>query len=168
MQRSTLKTHALLVLFSLFGFVANAQIAYGTPPVELLPEKLKGLRNVIEVAHFPKECHPIKIDDLYYWKHTTSILSKESEIEIVDYGAYIYYNDQWNLRRSYPLNELDTTFGTQNQKMNQAEPYTWPKNYRVGDALFGGWALWYFIGTTPNGETVCGYETINTTNTILN
>ncbi len=144
-----------------------AQSNYGTPTNEPLPEKIQTPRRCIEVLHFPKENDPIKIDNRYYWKHLTSILCKESDITITEYGAYLFYNGQWNLRKIYALEELDKTFGTKKQRMEQAEPYTWSKNYRIGDQLFGGWALWYFIGKTPSGEIVCGYETINTTSNLL-
>ena len=144
-----------------------AQSDYGTPTNEPLPEKIQNLRRSIDVLHFPKETDPIKIGNSFYWKHLTSIVCKESDITITEYGAYIFYNGQWNLRQIYTLNELDKTFGTEKQKLNQSEPYTWPKNYRIGDQLFGGWALWYFIGKTPSGEIVCGYETVNTTSNLL-
>ena len=145
-----------------------AQLDYGTPKNEPLPEKIKNLRQAIDVLHFPKEIDPVKIKDIYYWKHLTSIMCKESQIEILEYGAYIFYNETWNLRQKYNLKKLNRTFGTKKQLMNRAEPYTWVNNYRTGTELFGGWALWYFIGRTAKGETVCGYATVNTTNNILN
>lgn len=147
---------------------STSQVNYGTPPEGLIPEKINGIPRNIEVVHFPKINDPIKIDQTYYWKHLTSIVCKTSEVTITEYGAYLYYNDQWNLRKSYPLKELNKNFGTKNQKMNQAEPYTWPKNYRTGAENFGGWALWYFIGTNSNGDTICGYETVHTTSNLLN
>lgn len=161
-----MKSICTLILL-LSSTLLMAQSDYGRPTNEPLPEKIQNLKRSIEVLHFPKENDPVKIDDTYYWKHMTSILCKESDITIIEYGAYIFYNGQWNLRQIYALKELDKTFGTKKQKMNQAEPYTWPKNYRTGDQLFGGWALWYFIGKTPSGEIVCGYETINTTSNLL-
>lgn len=145
-----------------------SQVDYGTPPNDEVPEKLSELRRAILVQHFPKTNNPIKIDDTYYWKHSTGIFCEESKITITEFGAYIYYNDQWNLRESYPLKKLDVYFGTKKHKLNKAEPYTWAKNYRTGKDLFGGWALWYFIGTMENGETVCGFETINTTANLIN
>lgn len=155
----------LILLFSTSLLLAQSD--YGTPTNEPLPEKIQNLRRAIDVLHFPKENDPIKIDNRYHWIHATSILCKESNITITEYGAYIFYSGQWNLRQVYPLDEIDKTFGTDNQEMNQAEPYTWPKNSRIGDQLFGGWALWYFIGKTPSGEVICGYETINTTSNLL-
>jgi len=144
------------------------QVDYGTPPKESIPEKLKSIRVAIEVTHFPEENDPIKIKDTYYWKHATAILCKESNIKVQEYGAYLYYNDTWNLRRAYPIKELDKLFGTKKQVMLQAQPYIFLENWRVDTNLFSGWALWYFIGKTKDGETVCGYGKIHTTSNLLN
>lgn len=162
-----MKTTLTLIITLLFQFTYS-QVDYGTPTNEPLPEKLQNLRPIIEVHHFPKEVHPIKIKNEYYWKHNTAILCLESDIIIIEYGAYIFYNDTWNLRKSYPLKELDSSFGTKNQLVLQAQPYTYTNNWRSGTQLFGGWALWYFIGKTSKGETVCGFEKINTTDKLLN
>ncbi|NER18187.1 hypothetical protein [Spongiivirga citrea] len=159
----------ILITAMFLGCTLNAQRDWSGPTGgEPLPKKLQGLERNIDVIHFPKQNDPIKIDNAYYWKHMTSILCKQSDIIITEYGAYLFYNGKWNLRKSYPLKELDKTFGTKKQKMKQAEPYTWAKNWRVDTNLFGGWAMWYFIGTDSNGKAVCGYETINTTNNLLN
>ena len=159
---------ALFIFFTLITLHGNSQVNYGTPPPNSCPDKLETLPRLIDVNHFPKENDPIKIEDTFYWKHATSIFCKSNEVTIIEYGAYLYYNGQWNLRASYPLKELDKTFGTKKQVMRQAEPYTWTKNYRTSDKLFGGWALWYFIGSTQDGTKICGYETIHTTNNLLN
>ncbi|WP_299183070.1 hypothetical protein [uncultured Aquimarina sp.] len=157
---------ALLIASTLNSL--TAQIQYGTPINEELPDKLKALRKAIEVNNFPKKIDAIKIDNRFYWKHNTAILCKESEIKIIEYGAYLFYNNTWNLRKSYPLKELNKNFGTKKELMKQSQPYTWTKNWRTDSSLFGGWAMWYFIGITEDGETVCGYEKIETTNKILN
>ena len=54
------------------------------------------------------------------------------------------------------------------QQLERAQPYTWNDNWRVGPQLYGGWALWYFIGKTATGELVCGFEKIETTANLLN
>jgi len=163
-----MKTTIFILFITLTSCNTNAQINYGTPTEDQIPEKLKNLPRTIMVQNFPKENDPVKIKDTYYWKHATSILNKESDITIIEYGAYLFYNDTWNLRKSYPLKELDETFGTKKQFLKQSEPYTWTKNFRTDKKLFGGWALWYFIGKTTSGEIVCGYDTINTTTNLLN
>jgi len=145
-----------------------SQRNYGTPIHDKLPDKLKILRRLIEVNNFPKSIDPIKIDDRYYWKHNTAILCKESEIKIIEYGAYLFYNNTWNLRKSYPLKELNKNFGIKKQIMKQSQPYTWTNNWRTDSSVYGGWAMWYFIGVTQKGEKVCGYEKIETTEMLLN
>lgn len=162
-----MKTKIIVLILVLFQFT-HAQADYGTPTKEAIPEKLKDLKVGIEVIHFPKENDPIKIKNKFYWKHATAILSKESEVKIIEFGAYIFYNKQWNLRKSYDLKDLDKFFGTKKQIMLQRQPYVWADNWRVGNQLFGGWAMWYFIGINDKGETICGYETINTTSHLLN
>ncbi len=162
-----MKTKTTLLLLVLFQF-CNAQVDYGTPAEGVIPEKLQNLKVEIEVTHFPKENDPIKIKSKYYWKHATAILSKKSDVTIIEFGAYLYYNNQWNLRKSYDLKDLDKNFGTKKQVMKQGEPYVWSNNWRVDNRLFGGWAMWYFIGINDNGERICGYETINTTSNLLN
>lgn len=89
-----------LVLFTSFSW---CQTNYGNPTNKPLPEKLLNIRKAIDVIQFPEENDPVKIDDIYYWKHTTGILCKESDIAVIEYGAYIFYNDKWNLRKVYPL-----------------------------------------------------------------
>jgi hypothetical protein len=162
-----MKQHVTFILF-LVLYQLNGQANYGIPPQNSLPEKLKDLTVALEVMHFPKENDPIKIGETYYWKHATAILCKTSDIKIIEFGAYLYCNDTWNLRRSYDLKDLNKNFGTKRQIMLQAQPYVWANNWRVGNQLYGGWALWYFIGQTPTGKTVCGYATINTTTNLLN
>jgi len=122
----------------------------------------------IEVMHFPKVNDPIKINDQFYWKHATGLMCPIDEISITEFGAFLYYNDQWNLRKSYDLKDLDKFFGTKKQRLQQGQPYVWTDNWRVGDRLFAGWALWYFIGTDSEGRTICGYASIHTTDNLLN
>ncbi len=157
---------AIILLF--LSQLSLSQVTYTTPEDGVLPEKIEHLKVGIEVIHFPKENDPIKIKDKYYWKHATAILSKNSDVTITEFGAYLYYNDQWNLRKSYDLKDLDKNFGTHKQVLKQGEPYVWAKNWRVDKTLFGGWALWYFIGINEDGHTVCGYATIHTTSNLLN
>jgi len=158
----------ITLLYVLISALSWSQSGYGTPPENSIPEKLKPFKVAIEVVNFPKENHPVKIKDKYYWKHATAILSQVSDITITEYGAYLYYNNTWNLRKTYPLKELNKSFGTKKQMILQGQPYVWANNWRVGEQLFGGWALWYFIGKDKNGDTVCGYGTINTTDKPLN
>lgn len=150
-----------------FAQIIVAQTNYGTPTNEPLPKKLQQLKKEITVQNFPKEIDPIKIKDSYYWKHNTMVFSKNSQVQIIEYGAYLFYNGKWNLRKSYPVKEFNKNFGAKKGILLQAQPYTWNDNWRVGNQLFGGWAMWYFIGINEKGEKICGYEKINTTNNLI-
>jgi hypothetical protein len=145
----------------------SAQVNYGTPTDNDIPEKLRNLKKTIVVKNFPVEIDPIKIKDQYYWKHNTLVFHKDSAVKIIEFGAYLFYNGKWNLRKSYPLKDFNKNFGTKREMLLQAQPYTWNNNWRVGPQLFGGWALWYFIGVNEKGEKICGYEKINTTNNLI-
>ena len=161
----TLK-HIVILSILLIGSSSFSQ-DFGTPTENDIPDKLKGLKVEIEVMNFPKINDPIKEDDTYYWKHATSILSKKSDIKIIEFGAFLFYNNTWNLRKSYDLKDLDKNFGTKKQVLKQGDPYVWKDNWRVGKQLFGGWAMWYFIGINSDNEKVCGYATIHTTENVL-
>lgn len=158
--------HNLIFVLLLAGTVYS-QTSYPSPPSDLIPEKLKNIPQSIKAYNFPKENDPIKINDNYYWKHTTSLVSTTSDISIIEYGAYLYYNNKWNLRKIYPLKSFDKNFKTKEELLKLGQPYVWNSNWRVGKELFGGWALWYFIGIDEDGTKVCGYATINTTDNLL-
>ena len=162
-----MKLFSSILFILLVSASCYSQINYGTPLKDNIPEKLKILDKEIIVKNFPNIIDPIKIEDRYYWKHNTLIFHKESNLTIIEFGAYLFYNDKWNLRKSYPLRELNKNFGTKNQVLKKAQPYTWNNNWRTDNRLFGGWAMWYFIGKTASGKTVCGYEIIHTTDKLI-
>lgn len=159
----------ITTIFFLFQvFALSSQVDYGTPKGNQIPTKLSKLPRLILVNNFPNEIDAVKIKDRYYWKHTTSILCKVDNVEIIEFGAFLFYNNQWNLRQTYNLKELDKKFDTKKQQLKLGQPYTWRNNWRTDSKLFGGWAMWYFIGITSSGEKICGYQKINTTNNLLN
>ena len=157
-----------LLISLLLPFIINAQVDYGTPKEGEIPSRLKDLEKGIEVTHFPKINHPVKIEDSYYWKHATGLICNQDELTITEFGAYLYYNDQWNLRKIYDVKDFNKFFGAKKQVILQGQPYVWTENWRIGNQLFGGWALWYFIGTDSTGKSICGYATIHTTDNLLN
>jgi len=130
-----------------------------------LPEKFKGLKEIVLVDNFP---NPLKATtyesepNKYFWKHTTTLLSNHENITIEEGGAYLFYNDQWNLRVAYPAKKFAKLFEVPKKKMKKGEPYAFVKNWRVGPKLFGGWAMWYVIGRTDSGERVFGVGRLDT------
>ena len=142
-------------------FLANAQTPLDAP----LPEKFKDLTEIVLVDNFP---NPVKATtyenepNKFFWKHTTTLLSLNENINIEEGGAYLFYNNQWNLRVAYKPKEFAKLFHIPKGEMKKGEPYTFVKNWRVGPELFGGWAMWYIIGRTDSGKQVFGVGRLDT------
>ena len=156
---------ALLLTIVLLGsaWCLNAQ-----SPVEAsLPLKLDTLAKGIVVNHFPSPVHAVmemdKNDTIYIWKHNTSIMAVGSDIEVTACGAYIFYNNQWNLRAEYSQKDFAKFFNCPKGMLRKGQPYTFVENWRHDSRLYGGWALWYFEGTNQAGQQVGGYAYLETT-----
>ncbi|MEM6317424.1 MAG: hypothetical protein AAF960_07120 [Bacteroidota bacterium] len=136
-----------------------------TPLDAPLPEKFAGMKEIILVDNFP---NPVKAStyakepNKFFWKHTTSILSTHENITIEEGGAYLFYDKKWNLRVAYPKKKFAKLYKVPKGKMKKGEPYVFVRNWRVGPKLFGGWAMWYVIGTTDSGERVFGVGRLDT------
>lgn len=147
-----------LFLLSTFAF---AQTPLDAP----LPEKFADLEPMITVDHFPS---PVLASTdpnepgTYFWKHTTTVFSPSSNIQIEEGGAYIFYNNQWNLRVSYTSKEFSKFFNIPKAMMKAGEPYSFVENWRRDTRLYGGWAMWYVIGKTEDGKRVYGIGKLDT------
>ena len=142
---------------------------YGDPTGKPLPERLADLENTLVVNHFPLVVHPFqdqKDTTVYHWKHSTSVLSLEDDIIITEFGAYIFYNGKWNERVVYGPKDMDKIFKTKKARLMKGQPYTFKDNWRTGSNVFGGWAMWYFIGIDSKGNKVAGWGVLETTDQI--
>jgi hypothetical protein len=149
------------LIFLSFSTVSSSQTPIDAP----LPSKFDGLSATLLVNHFPATVYASEDENeksKYQWKHTTSVMSTNSDIQITDFGAYIFYNKQWNLRVSMNKKDFAKLFGGKKGKMKKGQPYTFKDNWRHDNRLLGGWAMWYFIGTNDKGETVYGIGKLET------
>lgn len=152
---------SLLIASSIFS-----QTALDAP----LPDKFKGLKNALLVSHFPAIVYASEDADekkAYQWKHTTSVMSTQSAIQVTECGAYIFYNQQWNLRVSMTTKDFSKLFNCKKGKMKKGQPYTFKDNWRHDNQLRSGWAIWYFIGINEAGETVYGVGKLEMTNELV-
>ncbi|MBX2875387.1 MAG: hypothetical protein KTR30_24945 [Saprospiraceae bacterium] len=157
-----MKTSILLFTFLLGMQTLAAQAPAETAP---LPEKLAALPQKLKVGHFPSPVLASTDPDepgTYFWKHNSTLFSAQEDATIVEGGAYIYYNDQWNLRVSMSAKEFAKLFGVQKGLMKAGQPYTFVDNWRRDSRLYGGWAMWYVIAELPSGERVCGIGKLDT------
>ncbi len=156
--------HPLILLISVGLLCSNISQAQ-SPLTAPLPAPLSELPVALEVHHFPDPvpANPGTAKDAFnwYWKHTTSLLSQEP-VQIEEGGAYLFYNQQWNLRVRYDRREMSKLFHCPKGDMQPGQPYTFPDNWRTDNEARGGWALWYVIARKPNGERICGYAPLET------
>ena len=131
-----------------------------------LPEKFSGLKESLTVSHFPSPVYASQDSDRsdfkYFWKHNTAVMARDSDVVVTECGAYIYYSDQWNLRVSYDAKTFTNLFNCPKGILKKGEPYTFPDNWRTDNRLFGGWAMWYVIGTDESGQKVFGVGKLET------
>lgn len=157
-----MKTSILLLTILLSIQSLHAQAPAETTP---LPEKLADLRQGLQVSHFPSPVLASTDSDepgTYFWKHNSSLFSPTADATIIEGGAYIYYNDQWNLRVSMSAKDFSKLFGVPKGVMKAGQPYTFVDNWRRDTRLYGGWALWYVIAELPSGEKICGIGKLDT------
>lgn len=137
-----------------------------SPQEAPLPGPLRALEATLVASHFPSPVYATtddgRTDYRYFWKHNTSVMSPVEEVQVEECGAYIFYNEQWNLRVRYGVEDFASLFNCPKGKMKRSQPYTFTDNWRTDNRLLGGWALWYFIGTTASGKRVCGYARLET------
>ena len=156
-----MKKGTIIILFFLFYNSVFSQTPLDAP----LPDKFEGLTNALEVNHFPTTVYASEDADeksKYLWKHTTSVMSNQSNIQIIECGAYIFYNNQWNLRVDMSIKDFSKLFDCKKGKMKKGQPYTFKDNWRHDNRLIGGWAMWYFIGINEAGEKVFGIGKLET------
>lgn len=153
----------LLILLSFLGHSILAQSI--SPTSAPLPDKFDDLEALVEMTHFPSPVMASTDCDepgTYFWKHTSTVFSPNENLTVLEGGAYIYYNDQWNLRVAMPAKEFSKHFNIPKGEMKAGQPYTFVDNWRRDASLRGGWAMWYIIAETASGEKVYGVGKLDT------
>lgn len=152
----------ITILLCLTALWLDAQSPGETP----LPPKLDSLKAGIIVHHFPSKVYATTDADqkkyAFFWKHNTSILSEAMDVQVLECGAYLFYNSRWNLRISYTSKDFARLFDCPGGKLKKGQPYTFTDNWRTDNRLSGGWALWYVIGEQPDGKRVFGARALET------
>ncbi|MEM7163168.1 MAG: hypothetical protein AAF487_12095 [Bacteroidota bacterium] len=152
----------IFLLSLLLSFSCLAQSPEEKAP---LPDIFAHLENELKISHFPSPVFA-SIDpdepDTYIWKHNTCLISFTKDIKVLEGGAYIFYNDQWNLRVRMEANEFCKLFDIKKCELKAGQPYTFADNWRRDQKLYGGWAMWYAIGVDKDGKKVFGVGKLDT------
>jgi polyisoprenoid-binding protein YceI len=133
----------------------------------LFPDKLRDLPNEITAAHYPNPCYATYEDSMYIWKHNITIQAKE-DLQIVDYGSFVYTDKGWYLRVSMTAADFETSYNCKGGLLKKGITYTDNASWRRDNQLRGGDAMWYFIAKDKNGRLVKGTAPIETEGKLIN
>ncbi len=98
----------------------------------------------------------------YKWPCETSVSTQHEGLRIVEFGAYIWVEDQWVFRSIYgrPFNqdEFSKWYSCENALLKKGQVFTDFNNWVKGDRLDSQEtkSLWYFIGVNKKGEKFKG------------
>ncbi|MEM9895084.1 MAG: hypothetical protein AAF789_01830 [Bacteroidota bacterium] len=158
----------------LFLLIANGALITSTSGQEVwsdktrvLPNKLRKVRTILTLSHLPNPDHPEEAEEeskwKYIWKHSTTICSPYEDLEVIEAGSFIWYtSDGWKENVQLSRREFIKRFECPKGLLKKGHCYTYEKNYRFGNTLYGGDALWYVLAKDANGELVKGFGIIET------
>ena len=138
-----------------------------------LPDELREVPEAIFIRHTPNPNYPEQTQDedkdngQYVWKHSTSIISMDQDLKVVKAGSFIWYDETgWKRNVEYDRRDVINRFGCPKGLLKKGERYTFEKNYRWGNHLYGGDALWYVIAKDKDGKLYKGMALIETESTL--
>ena len=161
-MKTNLKFLTVAIAFILCsGFTKNSN-NYQSEPNRLLPEKLRRIDYGILGTHFPNPTYATLEDGMYVWKHDTSVKSTSEDLEIVEYGSYVYTDKGWYLRVTYDKKMFEETYNCKNGILKKGKTYTDPTSWRRSEKLISGDAMWFYIAKNKAGKLFKGTALIET------
>ncbi|UKN03740.1 hypothetical protein K6119_09575 [Paracrocinitomix mangrovi] len=135
---------------------------------EKYPDKLTSIPDGITVKHSKEYVYaePNMEDPerygKYKWHFTTSVSSQKGDLQVIEFGAYFWEDEQWKFTsiydRPYNAEEFERWYSCPNGMLISGKTYTDPNNWSKGNNLDGSkqLALWYVIAEDQNGEKYKG------------
>jgi hypothetical protein len=160
----------LLILFAITFFTSPLLAQKGwTDHTRILPDTLRKVPVAITIFHNPNPNYPIlndtkgEYDGKYVWKHSTFVRSEMEDLEVISAGSFIWYSEKgWFTNVQYDKADFEKRFECKNGMLKKGKTYIFKKNYRFGDNLYGGDALWYVLAKDKNGKIYKGIGLIET------
>ncbi len=158
------------IIFAL-SISVQAQEAW-SDKTRVLPDALRKIQVAILITHSPNPIYPEKTDDentsaKYVWKHSTTILSPHRDLTIMEAGSFIWYDATgWKKNVEYDKRTFEKTFNCKSGLLKAGKAYTYQENYRWGNQLYGGDALWYVLAADNEGTLYKGIGLIETESTL--
>ncbi len=152
---------------------AYAQEAW-TNKSRILPDKLRLISTTITLQHSPNPNFPELIAEpnseaRYVWKHSTSVCSPYQDLEVIEAGSFIWFSPSgWQQNILLSKDDFIERFNCPGGILKTGVCYTFEKNYRYGNQLYGGDALWFVIAKDKEGKLYKGFGIIETEGEIKN
>jgi polyisoprenoid-binding protein YceI len=168
----------LTILASALAFTAcNSSTAPATPPSpaleggdteadRLLPKELRTLPVGLFGAHEPNPVNAVFEDSMYVWKHNTTISSQVGDVQLVEYGSFVWTDEGWYHRVTFTAKDFEEHYGCPSGKMKAGVVYTDPTSWRRQESLTGGDAMWYYIVSDAKGKRWKGTALVETEATL--
>lgn len=156
----------ILLLF--VSAIVHGQSAW-TDKSRILPDALRKVPVAISIVHNPNPNYPeptTKEDrskSTYVWRHATSITSLNENLEVIKAGSFIWYSvEGWKKNVEYDRKAFAKRFDCPKGILKKGDVFTFEKNYRFGNNLYGGDALWYVLAKDKNGKIYKGMAILET------
>lgn len=156
----------LMIVILHCSLVVGAQETW-TDKSRILPDQLRNVENDIVISHYPSPVYPelntdtVNFRGKFVWKHSTSIKSNETLI-LVKVGSYIWTSKGWLLNMQLDLAAAEELFGIKKGILLKNKRYTFKHNYRYGNEIYGGDALWYVLARDKAGKLHKGIAIVET------
>ena len=122
-MKTNLKFLTLGILFILCNSLTASTNQLQSETNRLLPEKLRNIDYGIIGTHFPNPTYATFEDNMYVWKHNTAVKSMNDDLEIVEYGSYVYTDKGWYLRVTYDNKMFAETYNCKNGILKKGKAY---------------------------------------------
>jgi len=158
----------LLLLLSILTIQANAQQDW-TDRTRLLPERLRGIPSGIALEHTPTPVYPetntdtVNYPGKFIWKHSTKAQTLLDQLTVVAAGSYIWMGDKgWITNIQLDNQGFAERFKCPKGILQIGKSYEFSKNWRFGDQVYAGDALWFVLAKDRNGKLYKGIAVVET------
>jgi len=128
----------------------------------LLPKRLRGIPVGIQAGHGPNPVIPVFEDGLYVWKHDTTVKSLVGDLQIVEFGSYIYTDAGWMLRVVFTPEDFTRMYRCPGARLKKNVTYRDPASWRKSERPVAGDAMWFYIAKDSRGQLYKGIAPIET------
>lgn len=143
-----------------------------TDQTRVFPDTLRKVPVGITIYHSPNPNYPELNEDRskgdYVWKHSTYVRAEKEDLEVIAAGSFIWYSTEgWFTNVQYSKEEFADRFDCKDGLLKKGKLYCFQKNYRYGNKLYGGDALWFVLAKDKNGVIYKGIGLIETESELI-